>query len=82
MAEQGVFNKPYLLVNSVDLSSRIRRISTPQGCVRNPDSASGDDTESGAKGLLTWSIDVEFNQDYAASGAGSVDATLSAAKGT
>ncbi len=82
MAEQGVLNKPYLLVNAVDLTSRVRRMSVPLGVVRNPDTASGDDTESGAGGLKTWSIDVEFNQDYAASGDGSVDATLSGIIGT
>lgn len=79
MAEQGVLSKPFLKINTVDLSAYVRRISVPQGCVRNPDSASGDDSESGAKGLLTWSIDVEFNQDYTAA---KVDATLSAALGT
>ena len=82
MAEQGVFNKPFLSVNSVDLSSRVRRMSAPTGVVRNNNSASGDDTESGAAVLKTWSIDVEFNQDYAARGDGSVDATLSAALAT
>ncbi len=82
MAEQGVFNKPYLKVNSVDLSSRVRRMSVPLGVVRNVDTASGDDSESGAGGLKTWSVDVEFNQDYVASGDGSVDATLSGIIGT
>ena len=79
MAEQGVLNKPFLKINTVDLSAFVRRINTPQGVNRNNDSASGDDTESGAGGLKTWSIDAEFNQDYAAA---KVDATLAGIVGT
>ena len=78
MAEQ-VLTKAFLSINAVDLSAKMRRINTPQGVERQDDSAFGDDSRSGAGGLKTWSIDAEFNQDFAA---GSVDATLSGIVGT
>lgn len=78
MAEQ-VLLKAFVSINGVDLSNKMRTITTPQGVEPQDDTAMGDDTRSSAGGLATWSFDIEFNQDFAA---GSVDATLSAAKGT
>lgn len=78
-AQYGVFTKPHLTFNSVDLSSRLRSTNLTQQIEGQDDTESGDTSRTEAPGLIVNEADFEFNQDFAASGAGSVDATLSAA---
>lgn len=77
MAEYGVLTKPYLLLNAVDLSGRIRSENLSQQIEGQDDTEGGDTTRTEAPGLIVNAADFEFNQDFAASGAGSVDSTIS-----
>jgi hypothetical protein len=60
-------------VAGVDLSSYVRSVTVDAGQNMQDDTAMGDTFQSNAAGLATWSVSVEFLQDYAAS---KVDATL------
>tara|TARA_R110000765_G_scaffold350091_3_gene440170 strand:+ start:2189 stop:2605 length:417 start_codon:yes stop_codon:yes gene_type:complete len=64
----------YLTVGGNDLSNHVRSITIDAGTTMQDDTAMGDTFQSNAPGLATWSISVEFLQDYAA---GEVDAALS-----
>lgn len=78
MAEYGVVNKPYLSWNSVVLTSHVTMDGLRQQIEKQEDTESGDTSRTYAPGLIVNSINFELNQDYAASGAGAVDATLGA----
>lgn len=63
-----------LVVNSVDLSNRVRSMTLNYEAEMLDASTMGvGSTRSMVPGFKNWSLDVEFTQDYAA---GSVDATL------
>lgn len=79
MAEHGVVKDFYFSINSVDLSAWVIALSIPEGANSNPDTAMGDDTESNAPALKTWSGSVTFNADFAAGGP---DATIAPLLGT
>lgn len=76
-----VFVDPSGVFNSVDLSAYIRSIALNYEADTPEDTAAGSAAERSflAGGLTTWSIDVEYNQDYAAA---KVDATLFSLLGT
>jgi len=82
MAETGVLKNSYLSVNAVDLSGRLRSLSVDEEVEAQDDTAMPDTARSSSAGLKVNRLSAVFNQDYAASGAGSVDATLNAALGT
>tara|TARA_R100000808_G_scaffold489_1_gene2460 strand:+ start:3986 stop:4402 length:417 start_codon:yes stop_codon:yes gene_type:complete len=63
----------FLSVGGTDLSDHVKSITIDAGTSLQDDTAMGDTFQSNANGLATWSITVEFLQDYAAS---KVDATL------
>jgi hypothetical protein len=63
----------FLSVGGTDLSEHVRSVTIDAGTTMQDDTAMGDTFQSNAPGLATWSISVEFLQDYAAS---KVDATL------
>ena len=63
----------FLSVGGTDLSDHVRSVTIDAGTTMQDDTAMGDTFQSNANGLATWSITVEFLQDYAAS---KVDATL------
>jgi len=63
----------YVTVAGVDLSDHVRSVTVDAGQNMVDDTAMGDAFVSNAAGLATWSISVEFLQDYAS---GKVDATL------
>lgn len=69
------FNDARLEINSVNVSAYVRSVTLNQSADELDDTAMGDSYRSRLGGLKDWSIDVEFNQDYAAS---ATDATLSA----
>jgi hypothetical protein len=76
MALFGKFTNAYLLINSVDLSSRVKAVTLNYNAAMLDASAMSNATKINLAGVLEWSVTAEFEQDYAVSGAGSVDATL------
>ena len=60
-------------INSVVLSTFVRRVRITHEAEAVEDTAMCDNTKTRLPGLKDWSAEVEFNQDYAAS---AVDATL------
>jgi len=72
MAKEVLF-KPYVMIDSVDLSDHIRSISVPLS-VEEVDSTCGGDTAlARLAGMPDWSFEITFAQDFASS---EVDATL------
>jgi hypothetical protein len=76
---QLVLTDASVVINSVDLSDHVKSITLNYAADMNDDSAMGDTTHSRIGGLLDWSMDIELQQDYAAS---KTDATLFALVGT
>ena len=70
---QFVFTNPKVTINTVDLSDHVKRVVLNYGADMLDDTVAGDTTRSRIGGLLDWSIEVEFIQDFAAA---KVDATL------
>lgn len=68
-----IFKDAYVSINSVDLSDHVKSVTLNYEAEMQDDTAMGDTTRSNMAGLLNWSVDVEFLQDYAAN---EVDATL------
>ena len=73
------FRNAYTWVNGVDLSDDVESVSLSFGAETLDETAMGDTTRVNKGGLLTWSIDLNFHQDYAAS---QVEATLFSLVGT
>jgi hypothetical protein len=70
----------YLSLGGTDLSAHVASLTLSQEADVPEDTAMGDDSRSYvAGGLKSWSLDVTFNQDFAA---GAVDATLAGNEGT
>ena len=67
-------NDASVTVNSVDLSDHVKEVTVDTGADAHDDSAMADTTHSHIGGLLTASMTILFEQDYAAS---KVDATIS-----
>lgn len=65
--------------NATDLSSYVRSVTLSYQAETGDETAMGDTTRINLGGLKNWSVEVEFNQDYAA---GAVDATLFSDVGT
>lgn len=66
-------------INSVDLSDWVTSVTLPIEYDALEDTAMGDTARSRIAGLQDSTIQINFNQDFAAA---SVDATLAAARGT
>jgi hypothetical protein len=60
-------------INSVVMSGFVRQVTLKAEVAELDDTSFGDTTHSRIGGLKDWSVDIEFNSDFAASG---VDATL------
>lgn len=69
-----VFTDAYVSINGTVLSDHVKSVTLNTGAEAQDDTVMGDDTRSNIGGLKTWSVEVEFAQDFAAS---QVDATLS-----
>ncbi|MEU4589995.1 radical SAM protein [Micromonospora aurantiaca (nom. illeg.)] len=67
------FTDAKVTVNAVDLSSYVRQATLNVQADQLDDTAMGDSFRSRIGGLKDWSVNLEFNTDYAA---GAVDATL------
>lgn len=78
MAEQ-VYDNAFLSLNGVDLSDHVRQVTLTYQAELQDKTAMGDSTRERIGGLKDWSLQVEFNQDFAAS---EVDATMFALVGT
>jgi len=68
-----VMYNAYVSIAGVDLSDHVRSLTLDAGQNLVDDTAMGDTFVSNAAGLATWSVTIEFLQDYASS---KVDATL------
>lgn len=62
-----------VVVNAVDLSDQVRQVTVSVEADVQENTAMGDTYRSRLGGLKDWSLEIEFNQDFAA---GEVDATL------
>lgn len=74
-----VFTDAFVTIDGVDLSDHVRSVTVNYSADMQDDTAMGDGTRSRLGGLKDWSVDVEFNQDFASS---SVDDTLFPLVGT
>lgn len=72
MAEH-VFTNAHVSLGGVDLSDHVRQVTLRYSGEPQDITAMSATARARLGGLLDWSLDVEFNQDYAA---GEVDATL------
>lgn len=72
MASQ-VLTNAYILLNAVNLSAFVTGVTLNYSADIAEDTAMGDTAKSRLSGLKDWSVDIDFNQDYAAS---AVDVTL------
>lgn len=73
------FTDASVSVNAVDLSDHVRSVTLNVEAEDLEDTAMGDTFRSRIGGLKDWSIDLEFNQDFAAS---EIDATIFPILGT
>ena len=67
------FTDAKVTVNGVDLSTYVRQATINVSAAELEDTAMGDTYRSRVAGLKDWSVNLEFNQDFAAA---AVDATL------
>jgi len=74
-----VYTDASVTVNTVDLSDHVKSCTLNYEAEMLDDTVMGDTTRSNIAGLLNWSLDVEFLQDFAAA---KVDATLFALIGS
>lgn len=68
-----IWNDVEIIINAVDLSDHVRAASLTYGVELLEITAMGDTSRERIAGYKDWTLDVEFNQDFAAS---EVDATL------
>lgn len=73
------FTDAFVSINGIDLSASVRSVTINTEAEDLEDTAMGDTFRSRIGGLKDWSVDVEFNQDFAAAQA---DATIFPLLGT
>jgi hypothetical protein len=75
----SVWRNAYLLIGAdSDLTDHIKSLTSNEGSESGDDTAMADTTRSAKAGLITYSLDVEFHQDFATA---KVDAVLRALVG-
>ena len=74
-----IYKNALLEVNGTDLSDHVESLTFNYGSEMQDQTAMGDDTRINKGGLKTWSLDVNFHQDYSAS---NVDAIFFPLNGT
>lgn len=67
------FYNAKVTIGGVDLSDHVKSVRVSQEAEALDITAMGDTTKKALGGLLSWSIEIDFEQDYAAS---KVDATM------
>ena len=70
-----VYTNVSVVINSVDLSDHVVSVRVNESFEVVDATKMGDTARSRLQGLVDWSIDIEFRQDFAAS---KVDATMAA----
>jgi hypothetical protein len=60
-----VLTNAYALINSVDHSDHVRQIKINYTAETPENTAMGATTKTRLAGLKDWSVEIEFNQDYA-----------------
>lgn len=73
------FTNAFVSINAVDLSTFCRSVTLNVEAEDLEDTAMGDTFRSRIGGLKDWSVDLEFNQDFAAS---AVDVSIFSLLGT
>lgn len=68
-----VFKDAVLFINGIDLSDRVRSVTLNYSGDMQEETSMGDTTRSRLTGLLDWSLEITFKQDF---DSGQVDATL------
>lgn len=68
-----VLTNAYVLLNSVNLSNRVRSITVNYAAEIQDKTKMSDTSRSRIAGLKDWSLSIEFNSDFAGS---NVDATM------
>ena len=68
-----IWNDAFFTINSVDLADHVTSLTLNYGVELLDITAMGDGARDRIAGYKDWSIEVEFNQDFAAS---NVDATM------
>lgn len=76
MADMFV-EKPYLAINGVDYSSKVRSVKLTFGREAIEKTASGDGTKINLSGLRTWRVEATLKEDYADDGLDEALYTLS-----
>lgn len=67
-----VLTNAHVSIDGNDLSDHVKQVTLPYGCDEVDDTHMGDDTHQMIAGLKTWSVDIEFSQDFAASNLDSI----------
>ena len=75
----GHYRNAMFWLNGVDLSDHVESVTLNRGSEMLDETAMGDDTRINKGGLFTWSLDVNFHQDFVTA---DVDATVSPLLGT
>ena len=68
-----VLKDAFVSINAVDLSDRVESITINYGAETPESQAMSDGTKTRLPGLIDWSVDITFRQDF---GASTVDVTL------
>lgn len=63
MAILGPFYNAYLMINTVDLSAKVKSVTLNYTAAMLDASAMGNLTKINMAGVLDWSLGVEFNED-------------------
>lgn len=71
MAKQTLTNA-FISVDGNDISDHVSSVTVNYSSESQDDTAFGDDTRSRIGGLKDWSVDIEVQQDYAASNVDSI----------
>jgi hypothetical protein len=79
MATLGAFTNALFELNGTDLSDHVESLTVNRSSEMLDVTAMGDTARSRVGGLVDWSIEINFHQDYAA---GEVDATVYSLIGT
>lgn len=74
-----ILKNPFVSVGGVDLSDHVKQLTVNHSAEIKDITAMGSNSRVRLGGLKDWSVDLEFNQDFAS---GSVHATLFSAVGT
>lgn len=59
-----VLTDPYVSLGGTDYSASVRQITIPNGAELLDGTRGGDDTRRNIGGLKTWSMEIEFVQDF------------------